>query len=463
MTEVLYVLAGVVAGGGVAWVLASARARAVFASQLSEAQSQAIRAEAVTAEVRAQAQKADAELNTLRQELDAVRRARVEAETRLVEATRSFDEQKKLLEEARNKLTDAFRALSGDALKSNNQAFLELAKKSLEAILADAKGNLGKHQEAIKGLVNPLEEALKRYEQQVKALEESRQKAYGSLETQLQLLTSTQQQLQKETGNLVTALRTPQVRGRWGEVTLRRVVELAGMSDHCDYEEQVSVESDGGRMRPDMVVHLPADRDIVVDAKVSLAAYLEALSAESEEQRTACLQRHAQQLRTHMNQLAGKAYWEQFDRAPEMVVMFIPGESFFAAAVDCDKSLIEDGMSRRVVLATPTTLLALLRAVAYGWRQEQIAQNAQEISDLGRQLYERLRTLVEHFANVGKSLQKANEAYNRAVGSMETRVFAAARRFKDLGAASGPEIEVIEPIDATPRELRLPEAHETGP
>lgn len=463
MTEVLYVLAGVVAGGGVAWVLASARARAVFASQLSEAQSQAIRAEAVTAEVRAQAQKADAERNTLRQELDAVRRARVEAETRLVEATRSFDEQKKLLEEARNKLTDAFRALSGDALKSNNQAFLELAKKSLEAILADAKGNLGKHQEAIKGLVNPLEEALKRYEQQVKALEESRQKAYGSLETQLQLLTSTQQQLQKETGNLVTALRTPQVRGRWGEVTLRRVVELAGMSDHCDYEEQVSVESDGGRMRPDMVVHLPADRDIVVDAKVSLAAYLEALSAESEEQRTACLQRHAQQLRTHMNQLAGKAYWEQFDRAPEMVVMFIPGESFFAAAVDCDKSLIEDGMSRRVVLATPTTLLALLRAVAYGWRQEQIAQNAQEISDLGRQLYERLRTLVEHFANVGKSLQKANEAYNRAVGSMETRVFAAARRFKDLGAASGPEIEVIEPIDATPRELRLPEAHETGP
>ncbi|HOW18095.1 MAG TPA: DNA recombination protein RmuC, partial [Phycisphaerae bacterium] len=435
----------------------------VFASQLSEAQSQAIRAEAVTAEVRAQAQKADAELNTLRQELDAVRRARVEAETRLVEATRSFDEQKKLLEEARNKLTDAFRALSGDALKSNNQAFLELAKKSLEAILADAKGNLGKHQEAIKGLVNPLEEALKRYEQQVKALEESRQKAYGSLETQLQLLTSTQQQLQKETGNLVTALRTPQVRGRWGEVTLRRVVELAGMSDHCDYEEQVSVESDGGRMRPDMVVHLPADRDIVVDAKVSLAAYLEALSAESEEQRTACLQRHAQQLRTHMNQLAGKAYWEQFDRAPEMVVMFIPGESFFAAAVDCDKSLIEDGMSRRVVLATPTTLLALLRAVAYGWRQEQIAQNAQEISDLGRQLYERLRTLVEHFANVGKSLQKANEAYNRAVGSMETRVFAAARRFKDLGAASGPEIEVIEPIDATPRELRLPEGHETGP
>ncbi|MGB9625828.1 MAG: DNA recombination protein RmuC [Phycisphaerae bacterium] len=462
MIEVLCVLAGVVAGGGVAWVLASARARARLASQLSETQSQAIRAEAVTAEVRAQAQKAESDLHALRQELDAARRARVEAETRLTEARRNFEEQKKLLDEARDRLADAFKALSGDALKSNNQAFLELARKSLEAILADAKGNLGRHQEAIKGLVSPLEEALKRYEQQVKALEESRQKAYGSLETQLQSLTSTQQELQKATGNLVTALRTPQVRGRWGEVTLRRVVELAGMSDHCDYQEQVSVETNDGRLRPDMVVHLPAGRDIVVDAKVSLAAYLEALSAESEERRAACLQRHAQQLRTHMNQLAGKAYWEQFGRAPEMVVMFIPGESFFAAAVDCDKSLIEDGMSRRVVLATPTTLLALLRAVAYGWRQEQIAQNAQEISDLGRQLYERLRTLVEHFANVGKSLQKANEAYNKAVGSMETRVFSAARRFKDLGATSGPEIEVIEPIDATPRELRLPEANETG-
>jgi len=462
MTEFLCALAGLAVGGVVAWVFASARARAVVASRLSEAQAQAIRAEAVTAEVRTQAQKAESDLQALRGELDAARRSRVEAETRLTEATRNFEEQKKLLDEARDRLADAFKALSGDALKSNNQAFLELAKKSLEAILAEARGNLGKHQEAIKGLVGPLEEALKRYEQQVKALEESRQKAYGSLEEQLKSLTSTQQQLQKETGNLVTALRTPQVRGQWGEVTLRRVVELAGMSDHCDYEEQPSADTETGRVRPDMIVHLPADRDIVVDAKVSLAAYLDALSAESEDQRKDCLQRHAQQLRKHMTQLAGKSYWEQFKRAPEMVVMFIPGESFFAAAVDCDKSLIEDGMSRRVVLATPTTLLALLRAVAYGWRQEQIAQNAQEISDLGKQLYDRLRTLAEHFANVGKSLQKANEAYNKAVGSMETRVFSAARRFKELGAAAGEEIGVVEPIDATPRSLDVPDSHESG-
>lgn len=457
MIELLYGLLGVLAGGAIAWFWASARSRAATASELSVAHARASTAEAIAAQITTQAEKADAAMNALRQELDVARGAKVEADTRLAEATRNLDEQKRLLEEARIRLTDAFKALSGEALKSNNQAFLELAAKAFEAILAEAKGDLGKRQEAIDGLVKPLAETLKRYEEQAKLLEASRQKAYGSLEEQLKSLTATQQQLQKETGNLVTALRAPQVRGKWGEVTLRRVVELAGMSDHCDYEEQVSADTETGRVRPDMIVHLPADRDIVVDAKVSLAAYLDALSAESEEQRKDCLDRHAQQLRKHMNQLAAKSYWEQFARAPEMVVMFIPGESFFAAAVDCDKSLIEDGMARRVVLATPTTLLALLRAVNYGWRQEQIARNAQEISDLGKQLYERLRTVAEHFANVGRSLQKANEAYNKSVASMESRVFAAARRFKDLGAAPGQEIDLVEPVDATPRTLETPD------
>jgi len=362
------------------------------------------------------------------------------------------------LDEATTKLADTFKGLSADALKSNNQAFLDLAKKTLEAVGAETKGDIGKREEAIDALIKPLQETLKRYEEQIQAMEESRQKAYGSLEEQLRSLSTTQQQLQRETGNLVTALRTPQVRGRWGEITLHRVVELAGMSEHCDSVEQTTIDSEAGRLRPDMIIHLPADREIVVDAKVSLDAYLDTLSASSEEERNAAMARHARQVRNHMNQLAAKSYWDPCLKAPQFVVMFIPGESFFAAAVDCDRSLIEDGMARQVVPATPTTLMALLRAVAYGWRQEQIAENAKAISDLGKQLYERLKTLAEHFDDMGRSLEKAIIAYNRAVGSLESRVFPAARRFKELGAATGEEIPAIEVIDQAPRALTSPDA-----
>lgn len=365
----------------------------------------------------------------------AEREARIRAEAQRAEAEKNLAEQRKLLEEARTRLADTFKALSSDALRSNTQHFRQQAED----------------------VVKPLHESLKLYEQHVKELEASRQSAYGSIKEQIKSLTATQEALQKETGNLVSALRKPEVRGRWGEMTLRRVVEVAGMSGHCDFEEQVHTKSEEGGLRPDMVVRLPADREIVVDAKVSLEAYLDAISAESEEQRSQQMNRHARQMRTHMTQLASKSYWEQFDKAPEFVVMFIPGESFFAAAVDSDPALIEDSMEKRVVLATPTTLIALLRSVAYGWRQERIAENALAISELGRQLYERMRTLAEHLAGVGKNLGRAGEAYNKAVGSMESRVFPAARKFKELGAAQGDDIPTVEPLETTPRQLNVPE------
>lgn len=400
------------------------------------------------------------DLSSVRDQLSSESQLRVAAETKLKEAEANLEEQRKLLEQATAKLTDTFGALSAEALKSNNQAFIALAKSTFETIQAQAKGDLESRQNAINGLINPLKEALERYEQQVNEMEKSRQTAYGSLEEQLRSLSSTSQQLQKETGSLVTALRTPQVRGRWGEMTLRRAAELAGMSEYCDFVEQETVTTESGRQRPDMIVNLPGGRRIVVDAKVPLQAFLDSAAATNEEERSAQLARHAQLVRAHVSQLASRSYSDQFDFSPEFVVLFLPGESFFAAALEQDHTLIEDAMERKVVLATPTTLIALLRAIAYGWRQELIAKNAQTISDLGKQLYDRMRTFVSHFESVGGALGRAVESYNKAAGSLESRVLPSARRFKDLGAATGEEIVEIEPVDESPRALAIPEKGE---
>jgi DNA recombination protein RmuC len=402
-------------------------------------------------------------VDELQAKLSDETQGRVKAETERTEAYQRLEDEKKLLAEAEKKLTDTFKALATTTLDSSSQAFLVLAKSTFEKLLAEAKGDLGKREEAIKGLVTPLADSLQKFEIHVQGLEKSRQEAYTSLDTQLKSLANTHQQLQKETTSLVTALKTPQVRGRWGEITLKRVVELAGMSEHCDFTEQVTVTTESGRLRPDLIVHLPSNRDIVVDAKVALDAYLDAVSATSDGQRSAALEKHAKQMRAHMDALSNKNYWQQFKKAPEFVVMFIPGESFFAAAVDCDHNLIEDGMSKQVVLATPTTLISLLKAVAYGWRQEQIAKNAQAISDLGKQLYERIKTLAEHIGDIGSGLKTANTAYNKAVGSMESRVLTAARRFRDLGATSDPEIAIIDPIDSEPRQLTADELKDDNP
>lgn len=377
-------------------------------------------------------------------------KAKTIAETRLEEANKNIEEQKRLLEQAQEKLTTAFQALSGEALKSNNQAFLELAKENLNVILSKAKGDLDNKETAIKNIVQPLTETLQRYEKQINELEKTRIAAYSNLDNQIKSLLVSEQQLQKETGNLVSALRRPEVRGRWGEITLKRVVELAGMSEHCDYIEQVSVSTEDGRLRPDMIIHLPNEREIVVDSKVSLDSYLDAIVQDTEEKKKIFLVKHSQQVKKHIKALSEKNYWNQFPKAPEFVVMFMPGEPFLSAALENDPALIEDGMASKVIIATPTTLIALLRAIAYGWRQEQAAKSAQQIAELGKELYKRFEPFLEHVHRTGSSLSQAVISFNKMANSLESRIMPAARKFKELGASEDKELPEVTPIEQIP-------------
>jgi DNA recombination protein RmuC len=406
--------------------------------------------ESLNDESRKVLQEKEATIQDLRSSLALAQKEKAISQTRLEESVKAIAAERKTLDLAQEKLVTTFQALSGESLKSNNKAFLELAKESLEVVLSDAKGAFGKKEESIKTIVKPLEDALKRYEQHVGDLEKSRTHAYANLETQIKSLLTSQQDLQKETGNLVSALRRPEVRGRWGEVTLKRVVELAGMSDHCDYHEQVSVTTDDGRIRPDMIVHLPAGRDVVLDSKVSLDAYLDAISEPSEDRKVELLQKHAQQVRRHMKALSEKGYWDQFPQAPEFVVMFMPGESFLSAALDKDPMLIEDGMQSRVIIATPTTLIALLRAIAYGWRQEQITKHAEEIASLGKELYDRFQPFIEHVNKTSSSLTQAVFSFNRMVNSLDRRVMVSVRKFKELGATGSEDLSEPIPIEQLP-------------
>lgn len=378
-------------------------------------------------------------------------------QTRLEDERRASQEKLALLSSAEEKLTDAFKALSADALRNNNRSFLDLAKQNLETFQQNAKGDLDGRQRAINELIKPLKESLDKVDGRIGELEKTRAGAYSELREQVKGLAQSHLQLQSETGNLVKALRAPHVRGRWGEIQLRRVVELAGMLQYCDFIEQETVNGEDVRIRPDLIVHLPGKRTIVVDSKVPFEAFYESISATDEEVRAARLKDHARHVRTHINNLSRKAYWETVQPTPEFVLLFLPGETFYNAALENDPKLIEDGVAQNVIIATPTTLIALLKAISYGWSQEQMAKNAQEVSNLAKTLYERIRIFTKHFDEVGRSLDRALEFYNKGVGSLETRVLVTARRFKELGAISGEEIEILEPLDKAARPLTLDE------
>jgi DNA recombination protein RmuC len=363
-----------------------------------------------------------------------------------------------LMQQARESLGDTMKALAADALATNNQSFLELAKAQLEQLQQRTTQDLEQRKQAVEHLVQPIQESLQKVDGKLQQLEVARTRAYSELSVQVRELAETQNVLRSETGNLVSALRDrPNVRGRWGEIQLRRVVEMAGMLEHCDFETQVHVSTEDSRLRPDLVVKLPGSKTVVVDSKFAGQAYLESLSSRTDEERAMKLRDHARQVRDHITKLSGKSYWAQFDAAPEFVVLFIPGETFLSAALEQDPSLIEEGVNQQVILATPTTLIALLRAVAYGWRQETIADSAKAISELGRELYGRLATLTEHFAKVGRGLETAVRSYNETVGSLETRVLPSARKFRDQGISPASELAELPAVERSIRPMTAPE------
>ncbi len=373
--------------------------------------------------------------------------------TQLVIERQRHREKLAAMEEARKQLMGTFAALSRRALRENNETFLHLAKENLRRFQTQAEAGLRQKEHAIETLVSPIREALDKTERQIREMEKERREAYGSLTEHLKHMAEAQNRLRLETGNLVRALRRPEVRGQWGELTLRRLAELSGMVKHCDFSEQQQRRGEDGALRPDMVVRMPDAREIIVDAKTPLDAYLRAVEADDDKQRDLLLRHHARKVRERMRELAGKAYWSQFPNAPDFVVLFIPGDQFLACALEYDPALLEDALQRKVILATPTSLVALLRAVAFGWRQLIVAENAEKIRDLGEELHARVAHFTEHLLRLGRSLGNSVEQYNRAVGSLERQVLPGARRLAELGIQTRKDLDEPQPLE---RAVRMP-------
>jgi DNA recombination protein RmuC len=419
-------------------------------------------AEARLADAEAAIGRGQVQFEQLSGALTQARADNVRLGSELDQARRSAAERAQAWEEDRERLVGTFAQLSSEALRSNTEQFLTIAESKMKETQEAARGELGQRQEAISHMLVPLKDLLGRYEEGLRQMELDRKGAYSGLAEQVRALASSQEQLKKETHNLVTALRAPQTRGRWGEMQLRRVVELAGMVAHCDFDEQVTTSGEDGRLRPDMVVHVPGGLNVIVDAKVPLDAFLRVLEAEDEPSRQIALAAHARQLRNHIDQLAKREYWRQFEPSPDYVVAFIPGDRLLDAAFEHDGSILEYAISSRVLITTPTSLIALLRNVAQGWRDASMAENARVVKDLGAELYDRLRVLGSHFSKMHRSLSSTVEAFNDAVGSLESRVLVTARRFPDLAVVGHDAKELVElhPVTSMPR---LPQAPELVP
>lgn len=366
---------------------------------------------------------------------------------------RSAGEKVTIIENARHQLAETFTSLSSQALRNSTEEFLKLAQENLKQLHIQAQGTLEQKEKSIDSMLKPVQEALNRTDQQLRELEKERKEAYGSLSRHLETMAQTQQLLQGETRNLVQALRRPEVRGQWGEITLKRLAELAGMVEYCDFYEQETTQGESGNLRPDMVVRMPDGREIVVDVKTPLDAYLSAVEAPDDGVRSWHLERHARKVRERVRELASRNYWAQFKNSPDFVVMFIPGDQFLSAALDIDRDLLEYALGQKVILATPTSFVALLRAVAYGWRQQSLAENAEKIRDVGEDLYQRLSTFTEHLSKLGKNLGSSLDHYNKAVGSFERQVMPGARKFADMGITPRKELQDLDQIEKGVRQI----------
>jgi DNA recombination protein RmuC len=442
---------GLALGVLLGWLIAAARAQAAAQDIIRQLEGRAAAAEAGAQELRAQVAPLRHEAIALEDALREAGSARAGAEARIAEMQRGFEQQRAMLDSDRERLSETFKALAAETLRVTNEDFLRLATERLGAVQQQTEAGFANAQSAIAGIVEPVRESLGRVDRQLQEIEGARREAYGQLTAQVGSLAHAHRILHAETANLAQALKSPVVRGRWGEVQLRRVVELAGMEECCDFEEQTGIGGESGSARPDMIIKLTGGRSIAVDAKTSLQAYLEAIEAPSEEVHAAKLKEHSQQVKARVNELASKNYAQRLGRSVEFVVLFIPGEVFFSAALRAAPELIEDSANKGIILASPTTLLAMLKAVAYGWREQRMAENAQRISEVGRELHERLSRMIEHLSRLGQSLEKSVETFNSTIGSFNSRVMPSAQKLGDLGAAGVKEIAMLEPVDERPR------------